>query len=92
MSDTSSFREEDWRQELARARGAVRKTLHRYLNAGMTGSHIAVVLWPHDPPPQACAWLAAELEQLTKVPWLARARTLSEKSQGRPSHVVVEVR
>jgi hypothetical protein len=28
----------------------------------------------------------------SSVPWLHRARTLPEKSGGRPSHIVVEVR
>jgi hypothetical protein len=73
-------------QELGRARGAVRKTLRRYREGGLSVEQMALVLYPHNATPQARAWLGAEVEHLNGGatspappgdfidPWLAPVR------------------
>lgn len=59
-------RGEQWlAQELGRARGAVRKTLRRYREGGLSVEQIQLVLYPHNATPQARAWLVAEVEYLS---------------------------
>lgn len=58
-------RGEPWlAQELGRARGAVRKTLRRYHEGGLSVEQMALVLYPHNATPQAWAWLGGEVEHL----------------------------
>ena len=54
--------------EIGSARNATRKDLRRYIEAGMTGEQIALVLWPQETATaHARTWLTTELAQLGEM-------------------------